>query len=106
MVQPQPYLSLDAQLFFWWDSLPPGRGVTMTEMCQVMGVVDPQAIRNSLVRIRQGRVKDPSSTSKLSPKPVRHNAADGKYYDLMHSTPIRLQRRCPVISWLTTLGNC
>lgn len=95
MVRPQSFLSLDAQLFFWWDSLPPGRGVTMSEMCQILGVADPQMIRNSLVRLRKGIVRDPSSKGRLQPKPIRYNTADAKYYDLMHSTPNTVAAQIP-----------
>lgn len=91
----QPSLSLDAQLFFWWESLPPGRGVTMAEMCRVMSVNDPQLIRNSLVRLRKGIVRDPSSPGVLQPKPVRYNTADANYYDLSRVTPDLVASQVP-----------
>lgn len=67
----------------------------MNEMCRVMGVHDPQLIRNSLVRLRKGNVRDPSSRGLLQPKPVRYNAADANYYDLSRVTPDLVASQVP-----------
>lgn len=91
----QGQLSLDAQLFFWWDSLPPGRGSTMDEMQSTTGVTDPQIIRNALVRLRRGKVKDPSSSGRLRPRPIRYNTRDGRYYDLSRVTPELVASQVP-----------
>jgi hypothetical protein len=83
----QTQLSLDAQLFFWWDSLLPGHGATMGEMQSITGVADPQSIRNALVRLRKGEVKDPSSSKEtLRRRPIRYNTKDRRYYDLSRVT--------------------
>lgn len=75
--------SRDFRLFSYWVGLPPGRGVTMNEMMEAMDVIDPQAIRSSLTRLRKGRVPDPSRPGTyLRPLPVRWNAPDTLYYDL------------------------
>ena len=87
--------SLDVRLFFWWDSLPPGRAVTMSEMVTAMGVSDPQAIRNALTRLRKGRGRDPSSKGHLRPLPVRHNAGDSRYYDLSKVTGDNVAAQIP-----------
>ncbi len=86
MTNQQP-VSLDVQLYLWWDGLPPGTGVTMQEMLVNLGVNEPQAIRNSLTRIRKGRVRDPSADGYLAPKPVRYDSASRSYYDLSKTTP-------------------
>lgn len=88
-------LSLDAQLFFWWDSLAPGRGATMDEMLSITGVTDPQIIRNALVRLRKGEVRDPSSSGTLRPRPIRYNTADQRYYDLSKVTPDLVASQVP-----------
>ena len=96
-------LSLDAQLFFWWDSLPPGRGVTMREMLSITGVSDPQAIRNALVRLRKGEVRDPSSSQNLRPKPIRYNTDDQHYYDLSKVTPDLVASQVPGLILVETV---
>lgn len=77
------WTSLAFQLFTWWQTVPPGIGVSMDQMLVAMDVADPQSIRQVLTQIRKGRVPDPSMAGAyLRPLPVRHNAADGLYYDL------------------------
>ena len=88
--------SLDLRLFFWWDNLPPGRGVTMDDMLEAMGAGDAQTIRISLTRIRQGKVKDPSRRNGfLRPVPIRYNAADRRYYNLEKVTPDLVAQQVP-----------
>lgn len=80
--------SLEVRLFFWWDNLAPGSAVTMQEMMNAMGTTEPQVIRNALVRLRRGLVRDPSSaTENLVPRPIRYDQASGRYYDLSKVPP-------------------
>jgi hypothetical protein len=81
---------LGVRLYFYWQNLPPGRGVSLMEMVTAMGTTDPQAIRSSLTRLRKGGVPNPASMSAddryLAPLPVRWNSRDRKYYDLSRVT--------------------
>jgi hypothetical protein len=55
----------------------------MEEMASAMDVIDYQAIRSSLTRLRKGRVRNPASPGDyFRPLPVRWNLRDRKYYDL------------------------
>ena len=88
-------LSLDQRLFFYWDGLPIGTGVTMGEMVDAMGVIDPQHIRNALVRIRKGEVGDPTSNGRLVLRPIRYDSLTRRYYDLSKATPDLVRRQVP-----------
>lgn len=88
--------SLDLRLFLWWDGLPPGRGASMREMMREMNASDPQVIRVTLTRIRQGKVRDPSRQGgRLRPLPIRHNPADDLYYNLGKVTPDLVAQQVP-----------
>lgn len=86
---------LDVRLFFYWENVPPGMGVTMRDMMSAMAVTDPQAIRSSLVRLRRGRVPHPTEPGHLRVKPVRWNSRDRRYYDLSRVTPDAVAAQVP-----------
>lgn len=88
-------LSLEQRLFFYWDGVPPGTGVTMEQMLSDLEVYDPQYIRNAFVRIRKGEVTDPTSNGRLVPKPIRYNSVTRRYYDLSKATPDLVQQQVP-----------
>lgn len=94
-VTQSPSLAFDQQLYFYWDGLPPGTAVTMQDMLEVLGVQDPQRIRQTLTRIRKGEVRDPSSKGKLVPKPVRFDTRTRKYYDLSKVNPQMVASQVP-----------
>ena len=95
---------LDVRLHLFWrgsltrdrGGLPPGRGVAMEEMVSAMSVGDPQVIRASLTRLRQGRVRNPADRGTyLPPLPVRWNSRDRLYYDLGSMTPEAVAAQIP-----------
>ena len=89
-------VSLDFRLFSFWIGLPPGTGVTMDEMMAAVGATDPQIIRISLSRLRQGKAADPSVRGgRLRPLPVRWNSSDRKYYDLSNLSPDAVDAQIP-----------
>ena len=95
MVTPNRPASLDLRLFLWWHALAPGTGVSMDEMLDAMDVYEAQVIRNSLTRLRKGRVRDPSSDGYLVPKPISFNSATRMYYDLSKVTPETVAAQVP-----------
>ena len=92
---PRP-VSLAFDLFTFWVSVPAGVGVSMQEMLDQLGATDTQSIRNALVRLRMGRVPDPSRAgSFLRRLPVRYHPVDGKYYDFSKVSPSAIDAQVP-----------
>ena len=88
-------MTFDQQLYFFWDEVLPGTGITMEDMMEALGVQDTQRIRQSLTRIRKGEVRDPSSNGTLVPKPVRYDSGTKKYYDLSKVNPQLVASQVP-----------
>jgi hypothetical protein len=88
----------------------------MGEMMEAMQIDDEQQIRNALVKIRNGRVKDPGRPgSFLRRKPVRYHHPNKKYYDFSRATASVVRDQVPatvlarqfsdVLTRITTLGS-
>ena len=88
--------SLPFNLFAYWQSVPPGVGVSMAEMMQALGVTDTQAIRGALTQLRKGEVPDPAERGRvLRPLPIRYNNADHLYYDFSQMSADAVLQQIP-----------
>jgi hypothetical protein len=92
---PRP-ISIAFELFTWWVSVPPGVGVTMDEMMDQISVGDSQTVRNALVQLRMGRVRDPSRPGQFLRRiPIRYSHAERKYYDFGKVTSSGVDAQIP-----------